>query len=366
MYKILDSFIDNIAVVNAAGEIVFTNNSWKQFAKANSGLETNTDVGVNYLMLCQSVKGEDLQKAQEAAAGIQKVILRELDIFEMEYPCHSPNEKRWFLMRCKPQENHDEHVIISHVNITNRKLAEEKVDKNSQQLQEINKRYNVTLYKTVHDIQSPINQIDALIKLMKSGDVDTYVPLLEKSLSGLKHFVRETLKVSENPLKVEAVNFDSILNEFKQSSLLYTDPLKNVEIKVNVQQSADFYTYKADVISVISNIINNGLKYSDESKTKSFVDIDIRANEQEAVIAIKDNGIGISKEDLPKIFNFNFKVHQKETEGFGVGLNLVKKSVEFMYGKIEVKSELHVGTEFIVTIPNLKDNQQIIPSVFIS
>lgn len=365
MYKILDSFIDNIAVVNAKGEIVFTNNSWKQFAIANSGLKTNTDVGVNYLLLCQSVTGDDLQKAQEAAEGIQKVILRELDVFEMEYPCHSPNERRWFLMRCKPQKNHDEHVIISHINITNRKLAEEKVDKNSQQLLEINKRYNVTLYKTVHDIQSPLNQIEALIQLIKSGNADTYIPLLEKSTAGLKYFVRETLKVTESPLMVGTVSFESILNDFKQSRV-FLDVSKHIEILINVYQEVEFYTYKAEIISVISNLINNGLKYYDDSKAGPFVNVTVNVNEHEAIISIKDNGIGISQDDLTKIFDLNFKANKKESEGFGVGLNLVKKSVELMYGQIKVKSELNIGTEFSIVIPNLKNDNQLIPSSFIS
>lgn len=365
MYTILDSLVDNIAIVNATGEIVYTNTSWKQFALTNSGVVAKTDVGVNYLLLCKSVTGEDIQNAKDAAIGIQKVLERELEVFEMEYACHSPNEKRWFMMRCTPQKNLDNHAIISHINITSRKLAEEKIDRNSNQLKEINKRYNVTLYKTVHDIQSPLNQMEALIQLMKSGNVDTYVPLLEKSVAGLKHFVRETLKISESPLVVESVDFESILNDFKQSRMFF-DVLKHVEIRLNIHQNVQFYTYKAEIISVISNIINNGLKYSDESKPIQFVEVNVNVSEQEAIISIKDNGIGISKDDLPKIFDLNFKALKKESSGFGVGLNLVKKSVEFMYGHIKVNSELNSGTEFMITIPNLKDNNQFIPSTFIS
>lgn len=364
MYKILDSFVDNIAVVNAKGEIVYTNMSWKQFAHANSGSKEKTDVGVNYLHLCKSVTGEELENAQEASLGIQKVIFRELEVFEMEYPCHSPNEQRWFMMRCTAQKNHHEQVIISHINITKRKLAEEKVDKHSQQLTEINKRYNLTLYKTVHDIQSPLNQIEALIRLMKSGNVDMYVSLIEQSVIGLKHFVQEKLVISESPLMIESVNFEIILNDLKNSRM-FLDTLKHVEIIFNIDQSKEFYTYKAEIISVISNLVNNALKYYDESKSSSFVEITVRVNEYDAIILIKDNGIGISKHDLTKIFDLNFKVNKKESEGFGVGLYLVKKSVEFMYGQVKVKSELNIGTEFLITIPNLKDNNQFVPSTFI-
>jgi nitrogen-specific signal transduction histidine kinase len=80
--------------------------------------------------------------------------------------------------------------------------------------------------------------------------------------------------------------------------------------------------------------------------------ISIDSNDHEADISIKDNGIGISKGDIPKIFDLNFQVNKNLFGGHGVGLNLVKKSIEFVAGKMNVNSEPGKGKEFRFIIPN--------------
>lgn len=113
---VMNSLSAQIAIVDATGTIIEINSSWQEFGTAN-GLEPgNGGIGLNYFDICDR---SDEENSELAAVGIRKVLGGELQEFNMQYPCHSPVEKRWFIMRVvkfrkpgKPQ------VVISHENIT--------------------------------------------------------------------------------------------------------------------------------------------------------------------------------------------------------------------------------------------------------
>ena len=122
--SILNTVTDQIAVIDMHGDIHYVNQSWVEFGESNNGPSTNWE-HINYLAVCESAKDDDL--GLNAAAGIRAVIGSETDQFQLEYPCHSPEEKRWFIMRVTPFSlDGKAFVVVSHQNITDRKLAEEK------------------------------------------------------------------------------------------------------------------------------------------------------------------------------------------------------------------------------------------------
>ncbi|MGZ8236940.1 MAG: PAS domain-containing sensor histidine kinase [Methylobacter sp.] len=122
--SILNSLSSHIAVLDAQGVIVAVNDAWCQFARENGLSESGHDmVGCNYLdvCMCQSCGAE----ANDSLAGVMEVLGGELEIFHLEYPCHSLTEKRWFQMTALPLQGSQPGVVISHKNITERKKAEE-------------------------------------------------------------------------------------------------------------------------------------------------------------------------------------------------------------------------------------------------
>lgn len=126
--SILNAVTDHIVVIDENGFIQYVNQSWINFGK-NNNYPPHTDwYDINYLQVCDASAAQGDEYAIEAAIGIRGVIKTGLDSFHLEYPCHSPNEKRWFIMRIKPfQVKNTTYYVISHQNITERKLAEEKV-----------------------------------------------------------------------------------------------------------------------------------------------------------------------------------------------------------------------------------------------
>lgn len=358
-FNILHSFPASIAIIDSDGQIIFANKAWDDFAVKNSTDSAHTGIGVNYLNACKKITGEEVTNGQEAANGIRKVIHKEIPEFEMEYACHSPNEKRWFIMRCSLLDNNSGYCLISHVNVTKRKLAEENVELHNSKLQEINARLESTVFKIAHDIQAPLNSVEGLINLSKTGTSDIpahdVLGLIEKRVADLKDFLRETVQLSAQANKIEPIEFKSIVLNYIES-IKHASGSAKIFISTEVSHSTLFWSLKTDVNSIISNLISNSLKYSDSTKTSSTIEIRIDVNDSEAVICIRDNGIGIASDHTEKIFELNFRVTQESNTGSGLGLYMVKQSVKNLRGTIQVKSELNEGSEFIVRIPNLKIN----------
>ena len=110
------------AVLDRSGTIILVNDAWTAFARANGGSSAVT-AGANYLDICRQTAAEETQ-ADQAFAGIHAVLDGSVPLFEMEYPCHSPREQRWFLMTVSPLSGQGG-AIVSHANITARKKAEQ-------------------------------------------------------------------------------------------------------------------------------------------------------------------------------------------------------------------------------------------------
>ncbi|MBI3165677.1 MAG: PAS domain S-box protein, partial [Chloroflexi bacterium] len=121
----LDALTSNISVLDESGTIIAVNRAWREFAEANGGDSQSTGVGVNYLEVCDSAGGKDSLFGADMAACIRSVLRGEQDTYEIEYPCHSPDEQRWFVARISRFEaDGPMRVVVSHGDITKRKLAE--------------------------------------------------------------------------------------------------------------------------------------------------------------------------------------------------------------------------------------------------
>jgi hypothetical protein len=113
----------NIAVLDDAGRIVATNAAWSNFAAQNGGA-AGCGVGENYLEVCRAATGPASLEAQPVADGIQAVLSGRSDRFELEYPCHSPEEERWFVLIVTPLRLNTFHgAVVAHTNSTRSRAA---------------------------------------------------------------------------------------------------------------------------------------------------------------------------------------------------------------------------------------------------
>ncbi len=148
----LDTLPFNIAVLDREGTLLFTNRAWREFA--GIGGQPGEMVGTNYFESMDVSTDED---AARALAGLEAVIEGEQDVFTLEYPCHSENEKHWFLMRAAALPAHETgSVVVAHIDITQRKLAELRAREKRRELEHLMSRID----GLVHTVTEAVLQAD--------------------------------------------------------------------------------------------------------------------------------------------------------------------------------------------------------------
>ncbi len=161
----LDALSSHIAILDEKGEIVAVNATWNRFAAANGGKPDACGVGSNYLDVCARTSPSSAE-ADSAAEGIRQAIAGTRDEFSLEYPCHSPEQKRWFVLRVTHfGDERPGRVVLAHEDITNRKLAEEALRESESRLR--------TITDSAHD---------AILMMDPQGRISYWNPAAERIL----------------------------------------------------------------------------------------------------------------------------------------------------------------------------------------
>ena len=192
---ILDSLNYHIAVLDRQGTILDVNESWKRFARENAAPLTSGVVsGVNYLDICRRCADNGDALVRTALEGIQSVLEGTREQFTLEYPCDSPAEKRWFIMRTIPFSGGNGGAIISHIENTRRKLAEIDLRNAYSEIEQLKTRLEAeTAYlqeeiRLEHDFEGIIGQSAAiqyvLYKVEQVAATDTTVLVLGETGTG--------------------------------------------------------------------------------------------------------------------------------------------------------------------------------------
>lgn len=144
-FAVLDSLDSQIAVLDDTGRIVYVNKAWCDFAVSNGIHPDFAWINTNYLDVCAASTFAGHSESAAVVAGIKAVMAGETADFGHEYPCHSPAELRWFQMRMVRLHGIAQFFVVSHHNITQRKLAEERVERANRELEKIAATDRLTL-----------------------------------------------------------------------------------------------------------------------------------------------------------------------------------------------------------------------------
>ena len=351
----LDSLPINIAVLDESGTIVFVNRQWMQFGRENDVRPAESiDVGANYFQVCREARGEHSEEAPAALEGMQAVLAGDRDSFEMEYPCHSPDKKRWFTMRISRVRAGTLHgIIVTHTDITRRKISEEALAE---------EKARVELYNDLmgHDInnynQVALGYLELISSLMEKGELKD---LLSKSIdaiassSHLLSNLQKLQKAQTEILKHEAMDLNQILSEIKaQYSKM---PGKAITIHY-IPRPPCLVQANGLVRDVFANLIWNAIKHSNKGAVNIGLELNRRREGDRTYcqVAIEDDGPGIPDSLKDRIF----ARHQRgnmEARGSGLGLYLVKMLVETYEGRVwvedRVKGDHTQGARFVVQLP---------------
>jgi signal transduction histidine kinase/CheY-like chemotaxis protein len=216
---------------------------------------------------------------------------------------------------------------------------------------------------TIHDIRTPINSIMGFLELLKLEEENStkkeYIDLAFKSSQTVTTLINDVLDMS----KIEAgkldinIQFISIVHEFEDLSLLFSYMTKKKNINFVVCYDPILpYIIRTDIDrikQIIGNLLSNAIKFT---PIDGFIEFKIKydKNRDKAIISIRDNGIGISKENQEHIFS-PFRQASKDTSsnygGTGLGLSISKKLVELLGGELKLESSEGKGSKFYFEIP---------------
>jgi len=234
---ILNSLSAHIAVIDGNGIIIETNRAWQQFARANDVGMRPDMLNINYLDICDTANDMSGENTNKVAEGIRQVIKKEIEEFVMDYPCHSPEEKRWFYMRAiRVRGSKPLRVIISHENITPLKLAEQKIRLREEELkhksnglEEANTALRVLLRQRDEDLkemetnffqnlkQSILPHVDQLKKMTRVDSGLKLISLIESELNQIASPFLRHLSNLETVLTPREIKIASFIKEDKSS-----------------------------------------------------------------------------------------------------------------------------------------------------
>lgn len=237
------------------------------------------------------------------------------------------------------------------------------LEKQNVELRKVNQELDHFLYSTAHDLKAPLSSLKGLIYIALHDPDNTrvkeYLHKMDRSVLKQEKFIRELVDYSRNnrtTLSIAEVDIasltDDIIEEYR-----YSQPFP-IRIETDFDFTHPNFTDGRRLGIVLNNLLSNAFKYSDGQKKHSFIKISGYNTLNKTVVSIKDNGIGIPEEHLPKIFDM-FHRATETSSGSGLGLFLVKETITKLKGKINVKSSEGQGTEFDIAFQNFYAHQPI-------
>lgn len=223
------------------------------------------------------------------------------------------------------------------------------------ELQKTNDELNRFIYSASHDLRSPLMSILGVVQLAKMDENldQEFFHIIENSVLKLDKYIRNIIDYYQNSKSEES--FENIdFNELLQDIL---EMLKNqdhsIKFVTDVQQNAEFIGDAFRIRVILINIISNAIKYKKQTSEQHNVTVKIINDGQSVNIKIIDSGIGINPEHLPNIFKMFYRAQiSNNKQGSGIGLYIVKESLDKIGGTISVTSTPNVGTSFEIIIPN--------------
>jgi PAS domain S-box-containing protein len=366
---VLENSRDGISMLDLlTGCYVFIN----QAQMEQTGLNKNEINNISFKEICKRVHNED----RETYVELHKLAATGHDsIYNVEYRWKVKNgEYRWFSSRCKLIRDSNakpESIVEISRDITERKKAEEMIGESKERaldlvekLRQQDQNKNTFLNMLSHELRNPLASIMMSLSLQNQvppgGEEDIKArKVMERQTAHLSRLVDDLLditRITQNKitLKKERVELNQLV---KVAVADYQASFIEKEVGLKIELTSDLLFLEADparLTQIIGNLLHNASKFTSKGD-QVFVTVYHDESTQEAIIKVKDNGIGIKPEILPNLFEPFMQVDStldRSNGGLGLGLAIVKGMVELHKGSVSVHSEgLGKGTRLQIRLP---------------
>jgi signal transduction histidine kinase len=233
--------------------------------------------------------------------------------------------------------------------------SENEIMRKNELLSKTNQELDRFVYSASHDLKAPLSSMQGLIEIAQRTDdpeeVKLCLTMMKDRVLSLDAFILEIIDYSRNSrldVKKEKFNLMNLVMEVVDN-LRYAEGFEDIYVKYDMPKELEAETDRARLKVVLNNLVGNSFKYHDPSKQNPVIEISA-FKYKELRIDIKDNGIGIAQEHVSKVFDMFYRASEK-SKGSGLGLYIVKETIQKMAGTIMVESQLGQSTKVSVLLP---------------
>jgi signal transduction histidine kinase len=243
---------------------------------------------------------------------------------------------------------------------SHRRHDEQQLRKQNEELTKINKELDSFVYSVSHNLRAPLMSMLGLLKLVeiesenRESDLKPYFSMMNHSIGKLDETLKEILDYSRNArteIRKDKIDLHKLVDESFEK-LMYLPGSEFIAKEIHIESSVEFWQDQSRLSVIINNLVSNAIKYRDEAKDQCFIDVRCHVDEKNLTLIFRDNGIGISPELLAKVFDMFYRATER-SEGAGLGLYIVKETVDKLGGTISVDSRAGESTVFKLVLQNL-------------
>ena len=227
-------------------------------------------------------------------------------------------------------------------------------------IEDKNSELDAFFYRISHDLRGPISSMLGLSFLAKREIRDEHaLTFIEKQahqverLDSIINGLIKLTKLSDIELQKVKIDFNKLVDECI-SSFSAAPNFSSVTFRKKIQPGIEFHSEWTLLTAILQNLIENAIKYARQENP--YVQISVRADDDGIVLEVEDNGQGIHADHQAKIFQMFYRA-TNNANGTGLGLYILKRSVDRLKGTISIKSEIGVGSTFIVKLPSLVETE---------
>lgn len=339
----LDAIPATLALLDSRGTILLVNKSWRDFGARNGLMMPDDGVGSNYFDVCDAATATGDEYARPARVAIEGVLAGRVPTVTFEYPCHSPDEKRWFVFSCAAFEDDEtKYAVVTHHDVTARRIAEDALRAGTEALES----YNMFVS---HDLRAPLRRIEGLAEVLVQSAPPQKASILHRiraEAARARELADDLLALSRITTKdVQRTSVDvSAIARDVVARLALDAPHRNVviEIEPGLTDLADERLVRV----ILANLLSNAWKYTMRA-AEPRIEVASSPSGSVTTYHVRDNGLGFAQADASRLFEpFERLESAHAFEGTGVGLAIVRRAVEHHGGRVFAKGELGRGATF--------------------
>lgn len=227
---------------------------------------------------------------------------------------------------------------------------------NNKLLMKANNELDRFVYSTSHDLRAPLSSVLGLINIAENSkdisEAKQYLSMMRQRVGSLDKFIKDITDYSRNNrlhIGKENIQLAALVSEVWET-LQYSPEASNIHFQIEIPEDLEVLSDRSRLTVILSNLISNAIRYHDQRKEERFIRLRVLMNGYGFYLKVEDNGQGISPEYHQRIFDMFYRANE-QSQGSGLGLYIVKETLDKLSGSIHLESSPGIGSTFTVRLP---------------